>query len=222
MQFSIDFYFEVISLLSSIFFYSQKRNKIILYFIPFLLATVFTESIGIIYVSKGKQNYSMYNIFTTLEFLFYTYLFHAYLKTVLFKKFARIFFPAFLILVILNMLFVQGLGNTFNTNTFLVGSFFIVIFCCCYFYEAVLPENIDLQISRQPFFWISSGLLIFYLGSLIINSLFVYLRSNDLQNEGIKIYGFINHSLNVILYSSFCVAFYLCPNNKKISSSASS
>ena len=221
MQFSFDYYFEVISLLASIFFYTQKRNKIILYFIPFLLAPVLIETIGIISGAQGKPNYLMYNIFTTVEFLFYTFLFTIFLKTIFFKKIARIFFPSFLILVILNMLFLQGPGITFNTYTFLVGSFFIVIFCCCYFYEAVLPENIDLQISRQPFFWISSGLLIFYLGSVIINSLFEYLRNNDLQNEGTKIYGFINHSLNVILYSSFCVAFYLCPNNKKISSSVS-
>jgi hypothetical protein len=124
----------------------------------------------------------------------------------------------FTLLVILNMLFVQGFNKTFNTYTFLFGSFFIVVCCCCYFYESVLPDKIDQQLSKQPFFWISSGLLIFYLGSVIINALFEYLRSNDLQAQGVRIYGIINHSLNVILYTSFCIAFYLCRNNRKISS----
>jgi hypothetical protein len=84
-----------------------------------------------------------------------------------------------------------------------------------------LLDKIDQQLSKQAFFWICSGLLIYYLGSVIINALFEYLRNNDLGEEGKKIYGTINHTLNVILYSSFCIAFFLCPNNKKTSSSQS-
>lgn len=218
MLFSIDLYFQIISLLVAIFLYTRKRNKIILYFIPFLLTTVLIELVGWWYLSKVIRNYAMYNVFTTLEFLFYSMLFYQHFKKPVLKKMILVFVPTFIVLVVLNMLFVQGFNKTFNTYTFLLGSFFIVVCCCCYFYESVLPDKIDQQLSKQPFFWISSGLLIFYLGSVIINALFEYLRSNDLQAQGVRIYGIINHSLNVILYSSFCIAFYLCRNNKKISS----
>jgi len=221
MRLSIDFYFEIISFLASIFFYIRKRNKIILYFIPFLFMTVTIESIGNWYLSKDVRNYAMYNVFTTVEFLFYSFLFNLSFKKPFFKKFVLFFIPFLVTVVIINILFIQGFNKTFNSYTFLLGSFFIVIFCCCYFYESVLPENIDIQLAKQPFFWITSGLLIFYLGSVIINALFEYLRSNDLQAEGVRIYGIINHSLNVILYSSFCVAFFLCQNNRKTSSSPS-
>lgn len=216
--FSIDLYFQFFSLGASIYFFIKKRDKIQLYFIPFLFLTVSVELIGWWYLSKGVRNYAMYNIFTTLEFSFYASLFRSNFKKQLLKVLSTTFIPVFIILVIINMLWVQGFNKTFNTYTFLLGSFFIVIFCCCFFYESVLPDKIDQQLSKQPFFWISSGLLIFYLGSVIINALFEYLRNNDLQAEGIRIYGIINHSLNVILYSSFCIAFYLCPNSKKISS----
>ena len=222
MQVSVDFYFEFISLIASIIFYVLKRNKIILYFIPFLLLTIVIETIGIVYINKERRNYLMYNIFTSLEFVFYAFLFYLNLRIKLLKLGILIFMPIFLLFSLLNMIFVQGFNITFNTYTFLLGSFFIVVFCCFYYYESVMPENIDLQLSKQPFLWITSGLLIFYLGSVIINSLFEYLSVNDLKVEGIKIYSYINHSLNVILYSSFCFAFYLCPNHKKISSSVSS
>ena len=221
MQIFFDFYFEAISFLASIFFYIQKRNKIPLYFIPFLFATVAVEMLGGWLRSSGTTNYAMFNVFTTFEFMFYSFLFYTQLKRSVFKRLVLFFIPFFILAVILNMLFVQGFNKTFNSYTFLLGSFFIVIFCCCYFFESVQPENIDLQLAKQPFFWISSGLLIFYLGSVIINALFEYLRSNDLQAEGIRIYGIINHSLNVILYSSFCVAFYLCTNKRKTSLSPS-
>ena len=218
MQFSADFYFEIISLLASILYYILKRDKMILYFIPFLLTTVIIEFIGGWYLSKVLRNYAMYNVFTTVEFLFYSFLFYLHFKKLIFKKTVLISMPVLIIAVILNIIFVQGFNKTFNSYTFLLGSFFIVVFCCCYFYESVLHDNIDQQLIKQPFFWITSGLLIFYLGSVIINALFEYLRNNDLQAEGVRIYGIINHSLNVILYSSFCVAFFICPNNRKTSS----
>jgi hypothetical protein len=221
MDFGIYFYFIILSFFLSTFFYFKKRNKILLYFIPFLFTTVFVEFSGEWLYYHGNRNYWLFNIFTTLEFVFYSFLFIINFKKTIFKQIVRIFLPIFLLLVITNICFIQGLNKTFNTYTFLFGSFFIVIFCCCYFYESVLPEKIDQQLLKQAFFWICCGLLIFYLGSVIINALFEYLRNNDLQVEGIRIYGIINHSLNLLLYSSFCIAFYICPSNKKTSSSQS-
>jgi hypothetical protein len=216
-QFGIDFYFEIICLFASIFFYISKRNNLLKYFIPFLVLTVIIEFIGGWYLYKGIRNYWIFNVFTTVEFNFYAFLFYIHFKKRNLKRIILLFFPIFTTSVIFNLLFIQGFDKTFNTYTFLLGSFFIVIFCCCFFYESVLPDKIDQQLSKQPFFWICSGLLIYYLGSVIINALFEYLRNNDLGEEGKKIYGTINHTLNVILYSSFCIAFYLCPNNKKTS-----
>lgn len=219
MPYSIDFYFQIISLLVSLFTFIKKRNKIILYFIPFLLLTVIIELIGGWYFSRGIRNYALYNIFTTFEFIFYAILFSSQFKILFFKRFALFFIPLFLIIVLINIFFIQGFNKTFNTYTFLLGSFFIVIFSCFFFYESVLPDKIDHQLSKHPFFWICSGLLIFYFGSVIINALFEYLRNQDLQAEGIRIYGIINHTLNVILYSLFCVAFFLCRNHRKTYSS---
>lgn len=211
---------EIASFVTAIFFYVQKRNKILLYFIPFLFLTVVVELLGRLWASEiAFIKYAMYNIFTSLEFIFYAFLFYIHFKKRNLKLLILLFIPLFILATVLNFVFIQGLNKTFNTYTFLFGSFFVVIFCCCFFYEAVLPDKIDQQLSKQPFFWIVSGLLIYYLGSVIINALFEYLTSNDLREEGTRIYGIINNSLIVILYTSFCIAFYLCPDNKKIYSS---
>jgi hypothetical protein len=214
-------YFEIIGLLTSLILYLKKRNKLLLYFIPFLVITVSVELVAWVLTSKNSVSgylsfrYAMYNIFTALEFLFYSFLFYIHLKKPVFKKIVYLFFPVYSILVLINFLFVQGLTKTFHTYTFLLGSFFLVVFCCLYFYESVQPDKVEDQLSKQPFFWISSGLLIYYLGSVIINALFQYLTTNDLRIEGQKIYSIINNSLNVILYSSFCIAFFLCRNHRK-------
>ncbi len=221
MGLSVDFYFQILSLVAAVFYYIQKRNKLIYLFIPFLFITVVIEfsAWAGLFSKLGISKYAIYNIFTSLEFVFYFFLFTLHFKNNALKKVIFFCIPLYVFAVILNLAFVQGLTKTFHTYTFLLGSFFIVIFCCCYFYESVLPGQIDLQLSKQSFFWICSGLLIFYLGSVIINALFDYLKSNDLREQGIRIYNIINHSLNVLLYSSFCIAFYLCPNNTKTYSS---
>lgn len=210
---------QLFCLFIAILSFRRIKKTVYIYFIPFLIITVCVELIGYWYTLQGTRNYWMYNAFTTFEFLFYAFLFYSNFKKVLFKKISLYFIPAYILAVSFNLAFIQSGTKYFHTYTFLLGSFFIVVFCCFYLYESILPEHINQKLSRQPFFWICIGLLIFYLGSVIINALFEYLRSNDLQREGIKIYGIINRSLNVILYGSFSIAFFLCRNNRKTYSS---
>lgn len=216
MQLTITFAFELISLITVIFFAIKKRDKLLKFFVPFLFITVVVEFTGWwLTIHNGSWKFALYNVFTALEFIFYAILFFTYLNRPALKKVIRWFFPLFIAGFFINILFIQGLNKTFNNYIFLLGSFCILVFCCFYFYESIQSEKIEEQLSKQPFFWVTSGLLINYLGSVIINALFEYLTTNNLQFEGRNIYIIINNTLNVILYSSFCIAFYLCPDSSK-------
>jgi len=206
------------SFLVCILLYKTLKNTHFKYFLPFLFITLSVELIGYWLITKGIRNYTLFNVFTTFEFVFYAFLFSKHLKTTVFKKLTIGFIPFYCLMVFLNLQYLQGYNN-FHTYTFLLGSFFVVLFCCLFFYESVLPEHLDHPLAKQPFFWVCTGLLLFYMGSVIINALFEYLRSYDLQQEGKKIYGLINQSLNVVLYSSFIYAFILCRKTRKTFSS---
>ncbi len=212
---SVPFLFELISLLTAIFCYKDLKATKMVYFIPFLLLTVFVEFIGYlsIFYNLGDKNYWIYNIFNIIEFIFYAFLFYQNLKIPVLKKTVLYFIPLIILFSVYNYVFLQGLDR-FHTYTLLFGSFFMVFFCCCYFYEWVLPEQITQNLLKQPFFWICVGLLLFYLGSVIINALFEYLRSSDMLQEGKRIYKFINQTLNLVLYTSFSISFILCRNNR--------
>ncbi|OYU56164.1 MAG: hypothetical protein CFE25_02665 [Chitinophagaceae bacterium BSSC1] len=186
------------------------------YFIPFLLLTVIVEFVGYLAVTYGikNRNYWIYNIFNLIEFLFYAYLFASNFQLKFLRLLAYASMPVLILFSSLNYIYIQGSEN-FHTYTLLLGSFFMVFFCCCFFYEWVLPEQITQNLIRQPFFWICVGLLLFYLGSVIINALFEYLRSSDMIQEGKRIYVFINRSLNIILYTSFSISFLICRKNRK-------
>lgn len=213
---SIDFYFEMLSLVIAIFCYTALKQTKMVYFIPFLLLTVVVEFIGylaIIYAIKNK-NYWLYNVFNTIEFMFYAFMFAQSFQLPILKKLAYSFIPILILFSANNYINLQG-TDRFHTYTLLFGSFFMVFFCCCYFYEWVLPEQITQNLLRQPFFWICVGLLLFYLGSVIINALYEYLRSSDMIQEGKRIYIFINRSLNIILYTSFSISFLICRKNRR-------
>ncbi|MEO0064863.1 MAG: hypothetical protein RI983_189 [Bacteroidota bacterium] len=206
------------SFLVCILLYKTLKKTHFKYFLPFLFITLTVELTGYWLITKGIRNYALFNVFTTFEFVFYAFLFSKHLKTTVFKKLTIGFIPFYCLMVFLNLQYLQGYNN-FHTYTFLLGSFFLVLFCCLFFYESVLPAHLDHTLAKQPFFWVCTGLLLFYMGSVIINALFEYLRSYDLQQEGKKIYGLINQSLNVVLYSSFIYAFILCRKTRKTFSS---
>ena len=205
---------EASSLVICLLLYKTLKSSNLKYFLPFLVLTIIVELLGHWLMGKGIRNYLMFNLFTSTEFIFYTFLFYKNFKLTGFKKVALFFIPFYITCVTINLIFIQG-PNNFHTYTFLLGSFFIVTFCCLYFYESVLPDYLDNALTKQPFFWVCTGLLLFYLGSVIINALFEYLRSFDMQEEGKRIYGIINQSLNVVLYSAFIFAFLLCQRNSK-------
>lgn len=213
-------YLEVTCLMIALLFHKDlRRNTIMIYFIPFLVVTVLVELSAKWLWLERSQKFVLFNLFTAAEFVFYSLVFRYHLTNKLLRKIIVLLIPIYLLLFFLNVTMLQQLNSTFHSYTFLLGSFFMVVYSCFFLYESILPESISIKLSQQPFFWVCIGLLIFYLGSVIINALVEYLTNSDFKEQGIIIYQNITNSLNVILYGSFSTAFFLCRNNRKTSSS---
>jgi hypothetical protein len=115
------------------------------------------------------------------------------------------------ILAFVNIFFIQG-PTAFHTSTFCLGALLVVAFCIYYFFE-LFQRPIALNLLREPAFWICSGLLFYFSCSF---PLFGF--SNSLKRSADMIYahlGVIFNLLDVLLYSSFTVAF-LCRFKIKI------
>jgi hypothetical protein len=202
------------SMLVCLILYKSVKKTALKYFLPFLVLTIIVELSGLWMNQHGIKNYLLFNVFTTVEFVFYSFLFFKHYRKNENKLLSLLFMPLYTLAVIINLIYFQGIER-FHTYTFLLGSFFIVVFCCLFFYESVLPEYIESTLTKEPFFWVCTGLLLFYLGSVIINALFEYLRTFDMQFEGKKIYSTINQILNILLYTAFLISFIVCRNNNK-------
>ena len=72
--------------------------------------------------------------------------------------------------------------------------------------------NLDIRrydaIYRNPDFWISLGLVIFFGGTIFVNGLYTYLHRID-PVQAKKLFSLINSPLNLVQYSCFIIGF-LC------------
>ncbi len=201
-----------------LYYYASLKKTDLKYFLPFLFLTTIVEWSGYFFLINDVRKFMIYNSFTTFEFVFYFFIFSKHLRVPYFRYpvIAMIFVYPFL--VYYNLKYIQGF-QTFHSYTFLLGSFFMVLFSILFFFESVRTENLEKLLPDQPFFWVCTAYIMFYLGSVVINSLFQYLMSFDMHSQGKRIYSTINQSLNLLLYSGFIYAFILCHQKKKKSTS---
>ncbi len=207
-------WFELLSLIVAIINYRYLKGSNLVWFIPFLVLTNIQEwgSHFGLYSHNGSNGLSI-NIFTTIEFLFYSWLFYKEIKNRSFKKIIISATPLLIIAIVTNVFFIQGL-HTMHTYTFLPGSVLMVCFIFLYFYDLFLHDQV-VSLSKNPMFWICTGLLFYYPGMFCVYAFF-HAVSTEMAEEYGKIYILMANIFNIILYSCFTIAF-LCRRWKSIS-----
>ena len=196
---SIHIYFEIAALLTSVLFWYKIKDTRLRWLLPFLFFMVAVELYGR-YLRKElhQPNAWLYNVSVPIEYLFYTVIFWRHYTTDLFKKIAQTFLILFFAFVLTNLIFIQGFEK-FNTNILKVGSFSMIILCCLYFVELLKYEG-DIQLLREPMFWIASGVFLFNTGEFFYTLFSDYLIQNHLDRAR-TIFSTINNKLIWVLYT---------------------
>ena len=191
----------------------ESRTPILIIFSFFLLTSLSVEYIGWRMIVHGGKTAMLYNIFSTSEFIFYLFFFRSLLESLKMKKIifaTALFYP---VIALLNIFIYQG-TETFHTYTYVLGCILVVIFSIIYFYYLLrLPEKVSL--TRNPYFWIVTGLLFFHTCafSLIGLSNFIAEKMGFYNN----LLTIISDILNSLLYTLFTIGF-LCQINLRKSS----
>jgi len=198
-------YFELAAFIISMLTYNSLKGTAFRLFPLFLLFIVTVELAGT-YMAKvlHQQNAWLLNISTTLEFIFYAYIFSRTLRNPAYKKMTLGFIAFFPMLVVLNMVFIQGFTEV-HSYTNALGSVLMVVFCSLFFYELLL-NPLEGELHKVPMFWVSTGILFFYLGRLSYDLFYTLLKNDAMSRDLFKS---INNNLTLILYSCFIIAI-LC------------
>jgi hypothetical protein len=202
----LTYIFTVIALLASLTLYLQPTNSLYLKLFPFFLfiITILSFIIGYLFL-KSKNNAILFNLYSTLEFCFYFFVFGQIIFNKKIKKIIYFILLAYPILEVYTIFSIHKI-DVFTHLTYSLGCLLIVFFCIWYFFELFqLTHAVNLL--KDPDFWICCGLFFYYACNFPIFSLLNFLKTPS--NIIIKNISSISNLLDVCLYSSFTIAF-LC------------
>ncbi len=198
--------FILISFLASLFLSTKSNQPLYLYLFPLNLAFVLIlEILAVKLAYQGKPNARLYNILSSVQIVFYLWVFSQVIARASVKRYLKVVAGLYPFMVIFNKLLIQK-GDAYHSLTVALGSLFIVLAAVYYFYELFQSEK-SIHLVEEPSFWIASGLLFFYSCSFPLFALINYFYSPS--NRIIFNLIYLSSVLNILLYSSFTIAF-LC------------
>jgi hypothetical protein len=212
--FNTTFIAEWIALLTAIFALTKRSGNWKL-FIPFLLVTISTETVGwyLRTIVETDRFRLPFNILLIVRISFFIWFFGSSELLVKYKKQIRIALACFILFALINICFIQKLF-AYNYYTEVVGDIMLVVMTASFYYELLMEEK-SRKLFSYPYFWLSIGLLLTSLGSIVLyifmDSIIAYYKETN-----INIGGNVNTVLNVIFYGNLIIAF-LCQRNTRSS-----
>lgn len=181
----------------------ENKNSTQQYFLFFMVFAILIEIIAnLIRIYSPWKNSFVYNIYIILSFYFFFYWFY----TILSKKKISVLLIGLFTVGMIYSIATESFSKTMLSGTLYTGTGIILIFSVMYYSQLLHRIEVLNYLKLQPF-WITTGLLIFYLGLLPLQ----YLLHQEFFDK--TVYQFVIMVLNVIMYGCFTIAF-LCPIKK--------
>ncbi|RMA57790.1 hypothetical protein BXY75_2595 [Ulvibacter antarcticus] len=189
---------EFIAAIAATVYFNKYKHSSEKHFLYFLWLTFIIEIIGVICIYNGIAVEWFYQIFMIISFLFYFYWYHNILRKRIFRKTVYLVSGLFIILSILAYILPESFGN--RAYAFIAGSIGLLVLTMFHFYQLLNSDEV-LIVKYKLSFWISIGLLLFYLGMVPLAQLSKYLNTGALSRMIILL------SLNCILYGCYIIGF---------------
>lgn len=175
MKYSLYFWTEVLAFVTSLAVYRRTRDSHLRFFTVFLGGIVLYE-FGVIqhWFTIRHSNLWAVNFISAFQFIFYALYLRSIVRDREKKKGILVGLVITLLLTLINISFVQGFWKL-HSYTLLIFSVMIVYWVCQFFRELLDTDNDQLSLLKYSDFWISTGLLFFYLAGFTFFSFFEYM-----------------------------------------------
>ena len=184
----------------------KKSDPLYLRIFPFfLLLTLGVELVGELFHKPGLNNSIIFNLYTLVEFGFYTYFFRVVTPGEKVKKLLLIVFWVLPIVCLVNIFFIQGV-NSFHTITYSIGCLTMVALGIVYFYR-LFNSTEKVELLRTPAFWISVGIIFFFISAVSVLGVANYIATLPRHISSLlqKVFFWVN----AFFYIMYIIAF-LC------------
>lgn len=145
----------------------NQTLRLLVFYLFFILVK---ESYGIYLAANSIPNLDVYNIARIVTYLFFFYIYFREYDRKLDKGIAVAFGILTTVVYFIDLLYINGL-NQLNFYLTTTGGILVIITVALYFYQ--LARKLEYtNLSAAPMFWLSSGLLFYYSGTILIFSFF--------------------------------------------------
>ncbi len=205
---NIGTFIQFLTALTSTLYLKKYNNTILKYFSILLWYTFINEFVGILIIDYySRFNAIIYNIYHVINFSYLLLLYRNYLTNKKYKKITLTFCIIYLIAFIINGFF-ENYIIEFNRFPYIIAALFLVVTIIFYFIEILNSEKV-LNTKRNLLFWISVGLLLYFVGNLPFRILRNYYE--DLADA--TVISLVNFTLTIVMNSCFIIGFIW--SNKK-------
>ncbi|MBX2827440.1 MAG: hypothetical protein KTR22_04725 [Flavobacteriaceae bacterium] len=168
-------------------------------FLAFLCFTCLVETGNLISMNLNGQGLGiLHNLYSVVSFVFYFYWFYRELTRPTPKAITLVFTTAFLLFTLLAYTLPETWGG--RGIAFFTGAIGIMVLTFFHFYQLLNSDEV-LAIKHKLSFWVSTALLLFYMGILPTILMANYLDIEDSTRRIILI------CLNLILYGCYSIGF---------------
>ncbi len=184
-------------------YFNRKQLGSYATFLTILLGMVLLFESFDYYIDVEQANL-LNHFYQPLEF---TLMVLIYGKVFNYSRFNRLIIPAitgFWAISLYLSIFVEGIQE-YNTLSMILGYFCVIVLAAVYHAKLFTNKLGDTRLFRQPFFWINTAHLFFYLGTFFQMGFNAYLRNKSPESAHNLLY--INYVLNLSLYSLYLVGF---------------
>jgi hypothetical protein len=204
-------YIELLSLFCALAFYKWLKYFKLRPFVLLLTLISIIEICGANYRWFGiTKNYIIYDYYLIITAPVYLWIF---LNMLSFKGFLKTIYlvisSLIIIFLVLNFLFLQGQG-VYTTYSHIMLEFIKGLLSLMIITKLFREDNFEIGIGNNPYFWICGSTILFAVSSIVLLGLQQFIVANKIEIDGKSIYRIIMPILNVVLYTSYCYAFYLC------------
>ncbi len=200
----------IVLIISLIIGCALKKNQQHTYLssIPYyLLFVLLIELLGRYIRSQSMNNVPIYNIFSVIQILYFSYCYYKIIK----RPYILLLIILLPILCFMNIFFLQGL-KSFHTYTYAISVLCIVGFSVDYYYKVFKEAEVE-SLLKEANFWFVTGVLLYHTTSLSIIGILNYIAV--LPPEIIQLTRKTLLSVNIIFYIILIIAFLCKPNTRK-------
>ena len=166
--------------------------------IQFIVAGI-VEVVGYILIKNKINNIELINIYTLVEFSLYNLFYLGYFKGHNTKVLFRLLFPVIGVTMIIDYL-IYGTDRMGIISGILESIVFVS--ASLYLFYEVINHNTVQNFASSYFFWINTGILLYFSGSLLIITFDNYILTYYPKNHSIiwsTVHSFFNITYNILL-----------------------